>query len=177
MPMVSMPRFLTALVMLLAALNVAPSFAHLLEAPPRLWVWTPELWREATVFHGQFALFAPVGAVVEIATILGAGAFAWSRREARRGLRPALIATFLFSVALAAWLAIVAPANAVLATWTPGAVPAEFDAVRLRWEAGHALIAVIKLVAFAMLAYAAAAAPNRTDHVLRSSTRSAASRD
>ena len=175
--MVSMPRLLTALVLLVAALDVAPSFAHLLEAPPRLWVWTPELWREATVFYGQFALFAPVGAVLEVATILGAGALAWTRREARRGLRPALAATLLFGFALAAWFAIVAPANAVLATWTPGPVPPGFDAVRLRWEAGHALIAAIKLVAFAMLAYAAAAAPSRTDHVLRSSTRSATGRD
>ncbi len=56
--------------LLLGALSLGPSFAHVLEAPPRLFVWSPELWREATVFNGQFALFAKVGGPLDVATIL-----------------------------------------------------------------------------------------------------------
>ena len=33
---------------LVMALSLGPSFAHLLEAPPRLTAWPPELWREAS---------------------------------------------------------------------------------------------------------------------------------
>lgn len=36
--------YLTGLVsLLLAVLSLGPSFAHVLEAPPRLFVWAPEL--------------------------------------------------------------------------------------------------------------------------------------
>jgi hypothetical protein len=56
--------------LVLAGLSLGPSFAHVLEAPPRLSVWSPELWREATVFQGQFALFAKVGAPLDVASIL-----------------------------------------------------------------------------------------------------------
>jgi hypothetical protein len=54
---------------LVMALSLGPSFAHLLEAPPRLTAWPPELWREATVFHGQFAYFAIVGAPLDVGAI------------------------------------------------------------------------------------------------------------
>ena len=33
----------------IAALSLGPSFAHVLEAGPRLSVWPPQLWRETTV--------------------------------------------------------------------------------------------------------------------------------
>lgn len=65
--------YLTGLVsLLLAALSLGPSFAHVMEAPPRLFVWAPELWREATVFNGQFVLFAKVGGPLDVTTILAA---------------------------------------------------------------------------------------------------------
>lgn len=150
-----MARLFTVLLIVVAALNLALSFAHLVEAPPRLWVWSPELWREATVFNGQFTLFAPLGAVLEIATILGAGALAWGCRNDGRGLRPALLATLFFAFGLGIWLAVVAPANAVLATWSPGPVPVGFETVRLRWEGGHIAITLVKVLAFSMLASAA----------------------
>ena len=54
------------LVLLAMALSLGPSFAHLLEAPPRLTVWPPELWREATVFNGQFVYFAVLGAPLDV---------------------------------------------------------------------------------------------------------------
>ena len=53
-------------VLTLAALSLGPSFAHVLEAPPRLTIWSPELWREATVFNGQFQLFATIGGPLRI---------------------------------------------------------------------------------------------------------------
>lgn len=152
----SSQRWAFTAALILAALSLAPSYAHLLEAPPRLMKWTPALWREATVFNGQFALFARVGAPVEVACIVATAFAAWTVRRRRKVFLPALGACLLFALALLVWFAVVAPANAVLATWTPGPIPAGFDAVRTRWEGGHIAIACVKLVAFALLAIAAA---------------------
>ena len=137
-----------------AALSLGPSFAHVLEALPRLTVWSPELWREATVFNGQFRMFAVVGAPLDIGVILVTGALAWTMRGDRPAFRCALAGSLLFALALAVWFARVAPANGVLATWVPGPVPADFEAVRNRWETGHMAVAAVKLAGFVATALA-----------------------
>jgi hypothetical protein len=141
---------LTAVV---AALSFGPSFAHVLEAPPRL-AWPPDLWRETTVFNAQFWLFAAVGAPLDIAAILCPGVLSFLLWHDTPAFRFALTATVLYVAALAAWFLIVNPANAVLATWTPGPIPVDFDAVRLRWETGHMVVAAFKLAGFLSLACA-----------------------
>ena len=45
--------FLKPLALLLAALSLGASYAHVLEAPPRLNDWPPELWREAADAHAD----------------------------------------------------------------------------------------------------------------------------
>jgi len=55
-------------------------------------------------------------------------------------------------LALGVWLAVVNPANGVMATWRPGPLPANFTQVRERWEGGHAAMASLKLVGFIALA-------------------------
>jgi hypothetical protein len=42
----------------------------------------------------------------------------------------------------------------VLATWTPGPIPADFRAVQWRWETGHMAVAAAKLVGFVFAAFA-----------------------
>jgi hypothetical protein len=44
---------LAVLAVTIAALSLGPSFAHVLESIPRLKQWSPELWRETTVFNAQ----------------------------------------------------------------------------------------------------------------------------
>lgn len=141
--------------LLIAALSLGPSFAHLLEAPPRLKVWPPELWRETTVFNGQFKLFGILGGPLDGGVILVVGILAFLMRHERPAFWFALAAAVLFAASLIAWLSIVAPANSVLATWKPGPIPADFTAVRNRWETGHIIIAAIKIAAFSALALAA----------------------
>jgi hypothetical protein len=55
---------------------------------------------------------------------------------------------------LAAWGSIVAPANSILATWTPGPLPENFGSVQLRWETGHMIVTGLKLVGFSTLVLA-----------------------
>jgi hypothetical protein len=145
--------FWSVLTAAVAALSLGPSFAHVLEAPPRL-AWPPDLWRETTVFNAQFWLFAAVGAPLDIAAILCPGVLSFLLRHDAPALRLALAATVLYVMALAAWLLLVNPANAVLAGWTPGPIPPNFDAIRLRWEAGHMVVAAFKLAGFLSLAFA-----------------------
>jgi hypothetical protein len=135
-----------------AALSLGPSFAHVLEAEPRLRTWSAELWRETTVFNAQFWLFAPVGAALDIAAILCPALLAHMLRGDRPAARWAVAAAILYARALIAWFAWVRPANEILATWTPGPVPAEFARVRLRWETGHMAVAALKLCGFVALA-------------------------
>jgi hypothetical protein len=128
--------------------------------------WSPELWREATVFNGQFALFAWVGAPVDLAAIVAAFGFAYVLGKSHPGFRLAVVAAILFVAALAAWFAVVAPANAVLATWQHGPVPSDFESVRRRWECGHMIVATLKAMGFLALAIAAlASATPRSDAV------------
>lgn len=138
------------LAILLAGLSLAPSYAHVLEAPPRLLQWSPQLWRDATVFNGQFRFFALVGAPIDVAAIVACGGLAIALRHRRSGCVLALAATGAFALGLLAWFAVVNEANAVLATWTPDALPANFDAVRGRWEWGHVAVAVAKAAGFAL---------------------------
>jgi hypothetical protein len=137
---------MTALV--LAALSLGPSFAHVLEAPPRLGTWSPELWREATVFNGQFQLFAWIGGPLDVAAILVTALLVYFLAGDRPAFWFALTGACLLAGGLLAWVTLVAPANTVLATWQAGTLPTSFDAIRWRWESGHMVVAAIKLLAF-----------------------------
>jgi hypothetical protein len=149
--------------LVVAALSLAPSFAHALESYPRLTIWSPELWRDATVFNAQFWLFAVIGAPIDILAILVPAGLTILVRGMRPQFALTLGATLCFALGLAIWFAVVATANSVLATWTPGLIPADFDAVRRQWEFGHLAIAGVKLVAFALLALACAWPQNARD--------------
>ncbi|TIP92536.1 MAG: DUF1772 domain-containing protein, partial [Mesorhizobium sp.] len=39
----------------------------------------------------------------------------------------------------------------ILATWVPGPIPENFEAIRLRWETGHMIVAGFKAVGFVSL--------------------------
>jgi len=143
--------FWSLLTVTVATLSLGPSFAHVLEAPPRL-AWAPDLWRETTVFNAQFWLFAAVGAPLDLAAILCPAVLSTLLRRERPAFYFAAVATLLYALSLAAWFILVNPANAELATWMPGPVPADFDAVRLRWETGHMAVAALKAAGFVTLA-------------------------
>jgi len=149
---------------MLAALSLAPSYAHLLEAPPRLQAWPAWLWIEATVRHGQFVMFRNLGGPIDVAAVLVLAGLAIVERRSRR-FAGTLAGAVLFGLALGVWFAVVAPANAVLATWSqgPAPTPAAFEAVRDRWESGHAVAAALKLAGFLalVLAVTGSAEPER----------------
>lgn len=139
---------------LVAALSLGPSFAHVLEAIPRIGTWSPELWRETTVFNAQFQYFLVVGAPLDIAAIIFPTVLAIMLRGDTTTMMVTGAGAAFYTLALILWFTLVAPANAILATWAPGPIPADFDAVRWRWEIGHMAVASAKLVGFGILAWA-----------------------
>ncbi|TPI29556.1 DUF1772 domain-containing protein [Mesorhizobium sp. B3-2-1] len=143
--------FWSVLTATIAALSLGPSFAHVLESAPRLTRWSPELWREATVFNGQFLVFAIVGAPLDVAAVACPGLLAWLLREDRSAFSFALAATLLYALSLVLWFVLVKAANNVLATWVPGPIPDNFEAIRLRWETGHMAVTAAKAAGFVSL--------------------------
>ncbi|PTE08290.1 hypothetical protein [Mesorhizobium helmanticense] len=143
--------FWSILTATVAALSLGPSFAHVLESLPQLTKWSPSLWREATVFNGQFLLFLVIGAPLDLAAIGCPGLLAWMLRDDRPACWFVLAANLLYAASLAAWSVLVKPANDVLATWVPGPIPDNFEAIRLRWETGHMVVAGIKAAGFISL--------------------------
>ncbi|GLS36029.1 hypothetical protein GCM10010869_16180 [Mesorhizobium tianshanense] len=143
--------FWSILTATVAALSLGPSFAHVLESLPRLTKWSPSLWRETTVFNGQFLLFLVIGAPLDLAAIGCPGLLAWMLRDDRPAFWFVSAAAALFAASLAAWSVLVKPANDILATWVPGPIPENFEAIRLRWETGHMVVAGIKTAGFISL--------------------------
>jgi hypothetical protein len=150
--MLAFATSLSALV--LAALSLSPSFAHVLEAPPRLAVWSPALWREATVFNGQFEFFARIGGPVDVGAIVAAWLLSYVLRRERLAFCFGLAGATLLTAGLTAWFGIVAPANAILASWQPGPIPSDFSQVRIRWETGHMIVASLKFLGFVSICLA-----------------------
>ena len=66
----------------------------------------------------------------------------------RRSFVPALVGALALAVALVAWFTIVNPVNAHWAAAGPRRVPAGFDALRTRWEWGHAVHALLLFAGF-----------------------------
>jgi hypothetical protein len=135
--------FWEVLTVTIGALSLGSSFAHVLESIPCLKQWSPELWRETTVFNAQFWMFAAVAAPLDVAASACPAVLAWLLRYDRLALRFALAGAMLYAVSLVAWLVIVKPANDVPAAWTPGPIPQDFEAIRVRWETGHMIMADI----------------------------------
>jgi hypothetical protein len=147
--------FLRVAALLVTALSLGPSFAHVLEAPPRLLRWSPQLWREATVFNGQYQLFGSIGGALDGAAVLVTATMAFVMRANTDAFGLAVTGAACYALALVAWVAVVSPANAVLATWLPGPIPINFESIRNRWEIGHMIVAGLKGVGFIAVASAA----------------------
>ncbi|HJS88173.1 MAG TPA: hypothetical protein VJ779_22200, partial [Acetobacteraceae bacterium] len=54
-------------------------------------------------------------------------------------------------IGLIEWALVVAPMNARLNGWTAATLPPDWIAVRNRWEAGHAVQAMLFFLAFLLL--------------------------
>ena len=138
------------LVMLLSGLTMGLTFAHVLELPQRL-QYDAELWFALTRPNALYRYFGVVGGPIEVAAVLGAIMLAVVLRHERPSGRLALAAACCHIAALAAWVSIVAPANAEMAAWRVGSIPEDWETWRIRWEAGHATGFGLLMTGFCLL--------------------------
>jgi hypothetical protein len=137
--------------LLLVALTLGLTFAHVLEIPGKLRL-DGATW--LAVQHNLYVGFGTVGAVVEVAAIV----LTWLLVLMVRGRRPAfwwtLGAAVCVTAGLVDWFLLVAPMNAALAVWTPETLPADWTSYRDQWETGHAIHAALFGLGFSALALA-----------------------
>lgn len=140
------------LVLVLSALTLGMTFAHVLELPPRL-AYEAELWTTLTQPNALYRYFGVVGGPLEIIAVIACVALAFAIRP-HRARRLAIMAAVLHAAALLTWLAVVAPANMEIGQWAASAIPSDWERWRVRWEAGHAFSFVLLLAGFTALAAA-----------------------
>ena len=129
--------------MLAAAVGamLAPG-AHLLELPNKLALDGP-LWLAV-----QQNLYRGWGPFVGAPTEIGGLVLALVLAAGPSGRRCWLFAASCYAAMIGIFFVFNAPVNAALVHWTAETLPADWGVYRLRWEAGHALAA---LLAFAAL--------------------------
>jgi uncharacterized membrane protein len=140
-------RFLT---IMLTALSTGMSFCHLLELPPRVFYFDAQLWITVTT-KGLYYLFGTVGAVIEVGSVLTALVLTFLVRGRGSAFYLTLGGAISVVLALALWIAFVAPVNAELAKWTPTAFPENWAHYRNQWEYTHAINAIIKIIGLSLL--------------------------
>lgn len=116
----------------LTAIAFAPGAAHLFELPNKIGLDAGAYFTVQQIYAG-WALFA----VPILAAIVANGALAcveW--RRDRVAARWALVAAASILAGLAVFFLCVYPGNVATANWT--SVPANWQALRLSWEYGHA---------------------------------------
>jgi hypothetical protein len=141
-------RLASLLALVLALL--APA-GHVLEIPGKLRL-PAEHWLvvQQTLYPG----YAVAGAITLLGTPLLLAAFARSVRGTAEA-RAAWIGAGLILLGLLAWWLVVAPVNGWIAAATPATLPPGWTAWRARWEAGHALTALLVATALVLLLRAA----------------------
>ena len=134
--------FLRILTLALMALILMPSGAHLFELPGKIGLDREPYFAVQGIYAG-WALFAvPIFAAIGCNTAL----FALERRRDRAAARWALTSAGLIVLSLVVFFTWVFPGNQATQNWT--AQPENWDALRTRWEYGHATNAVIIFLAF-----------------------------
>lgn len=131
-------RFVT---LLLVGLTLGLLWAHVLEWPGKLRLASSQ-W--LAVQHNLYIAFGPpMGAPIEVASILLTWVLFWLVRRRRPAAWLTLAAAVCVTCGLAVWFWLVAPMNAVLNAWTPEALPVTWTDVRDQWETGQAIHAAL----------------------------------
>ncbi len=139
---------------LLAALSMGMAFSHVLEMPAKL-AYDAALWNR--VQHTLYLGYGTVGAMIEVGAVVASIVLAWRTRHERPVSRFTATGAACLLAALVAWLAFVAPMNAIISGWTADAIPADWTRVRAQWEFAHAGRFILQLGGLSSLVMSALA--------------------
>ena len=141
-------RFLT---ILLSALALTMTSAHVLELPQKM-TYTPDMY--AAVNTTLYRYFAIIGGPYQIGAIVSAIVLTLLLRGRRSIFRWTLIGTVLLTAAFVSWLILVLPVNQEVAAaldTSPETVPSLWRQLRDQWEYGHATGFALHLAGFCAL--------------------------
>jgi hypothetical protein len=143
-------RALQALAILLTALALVPSGAHLFALPNKL-ALSREAYLNVQAIYRGWALFG----FVLCGALIANGALALAMRGAPARFRLALAGCLLIAATLAIFFVWTYPANQVTHNWTVAADG--WQALRAQWEYSHAANAVLTFLALIAVTLAALA--------------------
>lgn len=135
------------LALVLTALALVPSGAHLFELPAKIILAQEQYFTVQSIYRG-WSLF---GAVLILALIADL-AVAYLVRDQRWSCALALAAAGLMAATLLMFFIWIYPANQATANWTT--VPENWEVLRSQWEHTHALNAILTFAAFCALSAA-----------------------
>jgi hypothetical protein len=145
---------LKLLTLALTVLICIPGGAHLFELPAKLAMDAADYFTVQSIYSG-WALFA----VAIFSAIAANGYLSWTlRRTDRTAARWALASALLICLTLIIFFIWVFPGNQATANWT--SIPAKWEDLRLNWEYGHAVNAVITFLALMATGRAIVGSPN-----------------
>jgi hypothetical protein len=127
---------LRLLAVLLTALALVPSAAHLFELPNKIGLGREQYFTVQAIYRG-WILFA----IVVSGALAANASLAIALRARRRPFGSAAAAALLIAATLAVFFVWTFPANQATADWT--VVPEDWAALRVRWEYSHAVNAVL----------------------------------
>lgn len=132
-----------------AVLATWAPLAHVLELPNKL-ALDGALWLsiQQNLYRGWGPL---VGAPAEIGALASTLGVLYARRADATTRRLSALAVLAYALMMAAFFAFNAPVNAAVNGWTAGTLPGNWAQYRWRWETGHALAALLSVVALAAL--------------------------
>jgi hypothetical protein len=133
-------RALQFVAVMLTALELVPTGAHLFELPQKLAMTRRQYLTVQQIYRG-WALFRVVLIAAIVANLAAAGAL-WRRLER---CWPSLVAGILVALTLLIFFTWTYPANRATANWT--VLPADWRALRRQWEFSHAINAMLTFVA------------------------------
>jgi hypothetical protein len=133
----AMTKFLPRLALAFAVAALLAPVAHVLELPNKLRL-DGALWLAV-----QQNLYRGWGPVLGAPTELGALALSLILCAERGAQRWRLLGAGTYAAMIVVFFIFNAPVNAVVAGWTAATLPPDWQAFRLRWEAGHLLSAVL----------------------------------
>jgi cytochrome bd-type quinol oxidase subunit 2 len=139
-------RGLKITALILGALVLIPSGAHLLELPHKLAMDRGAYFSAQQLYMGWALSAVPIVATIVMDILL------WRRlrRDERARGAPALASALLIAGGLGIFFVWIYPANRVTQNWT--VIPGDWADLRVRWEYAHAVIAVLTLAAFVCVA-------------------------
>lgn len=136
--------------LILACLAALAPLAHVIELPNKLALGGP-LW--LAVQQHLYRGWGPfLGAPAEIGALTVTLILLFVRRKEGKTARLMFLAAAAYAAMIATFFLFNNPVNESLNGWTPATLPPNWTNYRLRWETGHALAALLAVVALVAVA-------------------------